>query len=192
MERVMAQKTLPGKLETAGLDIVERAGWTAAQQFLSVLLTTSAVSSVIGLPWKLALVMAVGAAVVSVVATLIQYATRLNTHNFWMDLLIRLVKTFLASLAGSFGASHPFNVLTFHWSAALDLAFVATLTALGKGLLARQPGAETPSTLPASHYPPDEKSQENRERERNRQQAEPAVKGAQASPGRPRRPGSGK
>ncbi len=53
------------------------------------------------------------------------------------------------SLAGSFAAAHPFNIVTFNWTTALNLAALATLTALGKGLLARG-SAPAPSTSPSS------------------------------------------
>jgi hypothetical protein len=49
-----------------------------------------------------------------------------------------------------------FNVVNFDWAGAFDLAVVTTLTALGKGLLARQAGRDTvkpsPSTLPDPTY----------------------------------------
>jgi hypothetical protein len=134
-------------------DLVERAGWTAGQQFLAVLLTTSAASSVVSLPWKLALATSAGAAIVSVLTTFVLYLTKQTGHGFWGDLGFRLGKTFLASLLASMGAG-AFNVLSFHWGSALDLALVATLSALGKGLLARGPDRESanPSTLPAAAY----------------------------------------
>jgi hypothetical protein len=134
-------------------DLVERAGWTAGQQFLAVLLTTSAVGSGVSLPWKLALATAAGAAIVSVLTTFVLYLTNQTGHGFWGDLGYRLAKTFLASLVASMGAA-AFNVMTFHWGSALDLALVATLSALGKGLLARgpDPASANPSTLPGTAY----------------------------------------
>ena len=59
--------------------------------------------------------------------------------GFWTDLGWRLGKTFAASLGASFGADKAFDVLTFDWSSALDLAVLTTLGALGKGLLALSP-----------------------------------------------------
>jgi hypothetical protein len=135
-------------------DLMERAGWTAGQQFLAVLLATSAADSAVDLPWKLASSMAAGAAIVSVATTLLQYVSGLTTLDFWQDVLVRLVKTFLASLIASFGAD-AFDAWSFDWSGAIDLAVVATLGALGKGLLARGPSAAAqgnPSTLPPSTY----------------------------------------
>jgi hypothetical protein len=135
-------------------DALERAGWTAGQQFVAVLLTASSAGSALDLPWQLALSMSAGAAVISIVGTVIQYLTGLTGLSFWPDLLVRVVKTFVASMLGAFGAE-AFNVLDFDWSGAFDLAVVATLVALAKGLLARGPrGAEpqTPSTLRHDTY----------------------------------------
>jgi hypothetical protein len=134
-------------------DVLERAGWTAGQQFLAVLLATDAASTGVDLPWTLALAMSAGAALLSIVATTLQYLARLTDLSFWRDLQVRLAKTFLASLAGSF-AAEAFNVLSFDWSGALDLATVATLGALAKCLLARESASSdaTPSTLPTSTY----------------------------------------
>jgi Putative lactococcus lactis phage r1t holin len=133
-------------------DFLERAGWTAGQEFLAVLLTSA--SSVISLPWKTALSMAAGAAVVSLLGTAVQYLGKWTSVAYWPDLGVRLVKTFLASLLGSAGAD-AIDVLSFNWANALNLAALATLLALAKGLLARQsaPGtAATPSTLPSATY----------------------------------------
>jgi hypothetical protein len=145
------------------LDFLERAGWSAGQVFLATLLAGG--SAVTGLPWKYASVLAAGAAVSSIVLTALQYLGHFTNLPFWPDLLIRLAKTFLGSLAASFSAAKVFDITTFHWSAALNVAALATLSALGKGLLARGsavvPGlaaaaaggsAASPSTLPSSTY----------------------------------------
>lgn len=151
-----------GRMQAIWWDFVERAGWTAAQQFFATLLTTSA-ATVAGLPWKLALTMAAGAALVSVLATAIQYLSKKTDLTFWPDLIVRLVKTFIASIAASLGAD-AVNVFDFDWSGALNVAVLATLGALGKGLLARQSQSDlsaehgevlappTPSTLPTPTY----------------------------------------
>ena len=145
---------MPTRRKSIIADFLERAGWTAGQQFFAVLLATKSSGTVIDLPWKVAFCMAAGAAVVSIVTTAIQYLAKLTELAFWPDLLVRLAKTFLASLAGSFGAE-AFNVLDFKWSSALDLAVIATLGALAKGLLARQAqggNGANPSTLPNATY----------------------------------------
>jgi hypothetical protein len=138
------------------MDFVERAAWTAGQAFLAVLLATGGPVSGVDLPWGLALTMAGGAALGSLITTGIQYLTRLTNLSFWPDLFIRLAKTFLSSLLGSIGAG-AFNILTFDWSSALDLALITTLASLGKGLLSRQPDGNqgdemNPSTLHPKLY----------------------------------------
>lgn len=138
-------------------DFVERAGWSAGQQFAAILLAAGTAGSVLQLPWALAAAMAAGAAVVSLVATAVQKLTEKlsgrSAHSFRSDLWIRLGKTFLVSLGASFGAEHAFNVLTFNWSEALGIAALTTLGALGKGMLARQEGnGDNPSTLRPTLY----------------------------------------
>ncbi len=131
-------------------DFVERAGWSAGQQFVSILLTAGSVTAVVGLPWELALWTAAGAAIVSMLTTAVLYLTSIGapgvlTLGFWPDLMVRLVKTFLSSLLGSMGAA-AVNPMTFGWVAALNVAAVATLGALAKGLLAREPLAAAEPT----------------------------------------------
>jgi hypothetical protein len=138
------------------LDFIERAGWTAGQAFLAVLLTTGGPASVGNLPWGLALGMAAGAGVGSLVTTGLLYLSPLTNLSFWPDLLVRLLKTFLSSLIGSMGAG-AFNLLTFDWPSALNLAVITTLSSLGKGMLSRQPESEAgdqpnPSTLLPATY----------------------------------------
>jgi hypothetical protein len=135
------------------LDYLERAGWTAGQQFFAVLLATGATGTAVDLPWKLAASMAAGAAIISLVTTAVQYSAKQTGGAFWKDLAWRLSKTFLASLGASFGADKAFDVLAFDWSSALDLAVLTTLGALGKGLLARAPDSgDNPSTLLPGTY----------------------------------------
>jgi hypothetical protein len=135
------------------LDFIERAGWTAGQQFFAVLLAGRAVGSAIDLPWELAIVAALVAGLASIATTLLQYLTKLTDLEFWPDLGVRLLKTFIASLAGSWAAAGALGAPAFDWSSSFDLAVLATLGALGKGLLARHPGTgENPSTLPPTTY----------------------------------------
>ncbi|GAA1623639.1 hypothetical protein GCM10009828_059880 [Actinoplanes couchii] len=117
--------------------------------FLATLLAGGA-GSVIDLPWRYSLTLAVSAFVVSLVLTGVQYLSKITDLAFWPDLLLRLAKTFLSSLAGSMVAG-AFDVTTFDWESALNVAFLATLTALGKGLLARGQ-VTSPSTLPEPTY----------------------------------------
>jgi len=163
------------KVKAVVLDFLERAGWSAGQVFLATLLAGGTAASVANLPWKYSSTLALSAAVSSMILTAIQYLTRTTDLPFWPDLLIRLAKTFLASIAASIVASGVFDVTAFNWTTALNVAVLATLTALAKGLLARgqavlSPGAirpapeagqpapaavperQSPSTLPIDTY----------------------------------------
>ncbi len=101
--------------------------------------------------------MSLGAAVVSVLATALQYLTQQTDLTYWPDLTVRLAKTFIASVVGTIGAD-AFDVFEFDWQRALDIAALATLAALAKGLLARGNSGDggnsrsTPSTLPTTSY----------------------------------------
>lgn len=135
-------------------DFLERAGWSAGEQFLAVLFTTSTAVTLAGLPWAAASVMAVGAAIISILTTTVEYASKpVKQANYWAELALRLVKTFASSLLGAMTAEAVFNFLNFGWIAALNLAAVATIAALGKGLLARNStGTPNASTLPYKTY----------------------------------------
>lgn len=128
------------------LDFVERAGWSAGQVFFATLLAGGTTVSVANLPWAYALTVSASAAVASVLLTALQYLTRTTNLSFWPDVAVRLGKTFLASLLASVAAAEVFNVITFDWTTALNVAFVTTLTALGKGLLAREKPASVITT----------------------------------------------
>ncbi|WP_204297193.1 hypothetical protein [Actinoplanes campanulatus] len=140
------------------LDFLERAGWSAGQVFIATLLA-GGVSSVTELPWKYSVTIAIGAFISSVILTGVQYLSKMTNLAFWPDLLVRLAKTFLSSLAGSMTAG-VFDVTAFGWDAALNVAFLATVASLAKGLLAREPAAPngqvppgaSPSTLPTGTY----------------------------------------
>jgi amino acid transporter len=142
-------------------DFLERAGWSAGQVFFATVLAGGAGMTVANLPWKYASVVALSAAIASVVLTGIQYLAKATDLTFWLDIVVRLLKTFLASLAASFAAQTPFDITTFDWTAALNVAGLAVITALGKGMLARgtvsdgpggAPSAMNPSTLPDRVY----------------------------------------
>ncbi len=150
----------PGSPRAVVLDFAERAGWTAGQQFMAVLLTTTSATEMVGLDWKLATLASFGAALGSVLTTAILYvpivAQRIKS-SYWRDVVVRLVKTFLSSLLGSVIALSIDQ--DFDWSAALDLATITTIQALAKGLLARGSGdaeggerPSTPSTLANETY----------------------------------------
>ena len=141
------------------LDFLERAGWTAGQVFIATLLA-GGTSAVTDLPWRYSLTLAASSFVLSLVLTAGQYVTSLTDLRFWPDLLTRLAKTFLGTLGSSMVAAGIFDVTTFEWEAALNVAVLATLGALAKGLLAREPATPngrlptgaSPSTLPMATY----------------------------------------
>ncbi|MEV6302906.1 holin [Actinoplanes sp. NPDC051861] len=150
-------QTVP-KWRAIVLDFLERAGWSAGQVFVATLLAGGV--GVIGqLPWKQAITLAVSAFVASLLLTGVQYLGKFTNLAFWPDLLVRLAKTFLGALSGSMVAG-VFDITAFDWGAALNVAFLATLASLGKGLLAREPAAPngqvppdaSPSTLPTGTY----------------------------------------
>jgi len=149
-ERLMAWSG--AKWRAVLLDFLERAGWSAGQVFFATLLAGGTSVSVANLPWKYASVLAISAGVSSVILTAIQYAARITDLPFWPDQLLRLAKTFLASLAGSIVAAGAFDITKFDWTTALNVAVLATLAALGKGLLAREKAAPapTPSAAPGA------------------------------------------
>ncbi len=126
------------------LDFLERAGWSAGQVFFATLLAGGATTAGVGLPWKHASVLALSAAVSSVGLTVVQYLTRATNLAFWPDLVVRLAKTFAGSMVASWAGAHVFDITTFDWTTALNVAFLATIGALGKGLLARGPGSPVP------------------------------------------------
>ncbi len=139
-----------GKWKAVALDFFERAGWSAAQVFYATLTAGGAGVAVIGLPWKHASALAVSAALASVVLTVVQYLSRATDLSFWPDAIVRLAKTFVGSLAGSFAAAKLFDVMTFNWTNALNIAALATLAALGKALLARGSHARADTTAVGS------------------------------------------
>jgi hypothetical protein len=146
MEQPMAANS--SKAKAVFLDFIERAGWSAGQVFFATVLAGGA--TVAGLPWKTAGALALGAAVSSMVLTALQYLGRFTNLSFWPDLVVRLAKTFLGSLGASISAAKVFDISTFHWSGALNIAALATLGALGKGLLARGE-AVIPAALAGEH-----------------------------------------
>ncbi|TDO35188.1 hypothetical protein EV643_12474 [Kribbella sp. VKM Ac-2527] len=131
------------------LDLLERSGWSAGQVFFATLLAGGTTVAVTGLPWKYASTLAISAAVSSLVLTALQYLVRWTDLKFWPDTLARLAKTFLASVAASVAADKVFDITSFDWGTAFDVAFLATISSLGKGLLAReqaQPAPPPPAT----------------------------------------------
>lgn len=71
----------PSKRRCVVWDFAERAGWTAAQQFVAVLLATTGRVAIIDLPWRLALATSAGAAIASMLTTAVQYMSRLTNSK---------------------------------------------------------------------------------------------------------------
>jgi hypothetical protein len=134
----LAAKWFDPRVKAVLLDFLERAGWSAGQVFLATLLAGGTAGSVGTLPWKYALTLAVSAAVASIILTALQYVGKWTDLTFWQDLLARLAKTFLSSLSGSIVASGVFDITRFSWTVAFNVAFIATIGGLAKGLLARE------------------------------------------------------
>lgn len=156
----LAPKWLDPKVKAVLLDFLERAGWSAGQVFLATLLAGGTAGSVGNLPWKYALTLAVSAAVASIILTALQYVGKWTDLTFWQDLLVRLAKTFLSSLSASIVASGVFDITRFSWTVAFNVAFIATIGGLAKGLLAREQvipvaaaGSTAIATTPAAPAP---------------------------------------
>lgn len=122
------------------LGALERAGTSAGEQFLSIIALMGVVK-VSGLPWAAALSTAGGAAVVSLLLSITQFA---YTLPYWADLLERGVKTFAASLLATLGGGLV-DVMTVPWQSALDVAALAAFIAVIKGLLS--PNAHMSASL---------------------------------------------
>ncbi len=139
-------------------DRFERAAWSAGQALFAVLLADSAINDVRQLPWLPALGTAVFTFVVSLVGPVFRNFSKKSFRN---DLVVRLARTFIVTLLGALGVYSVADALNWDWATAgvaiwpaLNVATLALLGALAKGMLARQetPGGENPSTLPAETY----------------------------------------
>lgn len=131
--------TLLDKLKGA----LERAATSAGEQFISVIILGGVVK-VSGLPWAAALSTAGGAALISLLLSVTQFAYVLP---FWADVLERGVKTFAASLLATLGGGLV-DLLSVPWHDALDVAALAALLAIIKGYLSPN-GHMSASLLPA-------------------------------------------
>lgn len=117
------------------LDALERAGSAAAEQFLAIVSVGVAATSLAGLPWAVALSTSAGAAIVSLLLTVVQYAVNAGSLSFAADVAVRVIKSFAASLLATIGADVTFNVVDFTWVNALNVAGVAAVLTLVKCLL---------------------------------------------------------
>lgn len=125
---------LPEPVVKYAVDPLERAARTFLQQ-LSVILLAGGVANVLSHPhWALALDSAGFAALVSLATSLATIALPELTPP--VDLLLRVVKTFIQSLCGTLLASTVTSVIHFDWTAAVAVAIPVSLTALLTGLAA--------------------------------------------------------
>lgn len=143
-------------------DALERAGWTAGQAFFAVLLADGTINKVSELPLLSAGVSAVLASLITV-AVAFRFPPKDKGGPDWIgsDLPTRLAKTFGATFVGVLGVNTLSDLSTVDWDTVLanagpaaQVAIIATIGALGKGVLAKQdvPGAATPSTLKPTTY----------------------------------------
>lgn len=116
------------------VDALERAGSAAGEQFLAVVTVGTGVTRLTGLPWEFALLTSLGAAVISILLTAVQFSL-VGPVSFRVDLLIRTAKSFAASLLATFGGDHPFNIVGVSWTDALDVAAMAAVLTVVKCLL---------------------------------------------------------
>lgn len=116
-------------------DVLERALSSSGQQFLAVVIGAGAFNSITGLPWVPALSTAAGAGLISLLLSAGQVIVGLDKLPYAVDLLIRVGKTFAASLLATLGDQQFVDVLHVHWITALNIAAVASFLALVKGLL---------------------------------------------------------
>lgn len=133
------------------LDLLEKAGTSAGQQFLSVCLTAGAFLNLAGLPWKLALATAGGAFVLSFGTSALTKLTGLDNLSYWKELIRRGIVTFIQSFLSMLGAG-VVDVTHVHWLSDLNIATVAAFMAVAKGLLS--PNAKdhvSPSLLHTQH-----------------------------------------
>lgn len=117
------------------LDLLERAGVSAGQQFLTVALASGTFLNLAGLPWKLALATGGGAFVLSLATSALTKLTGLDNLSYWKELIRRTVVTFIQSFLSMLGAG-VIDVTHVHWLSDLNIATVAAFMAIAKGLLA--------------------------------------------------------
>lgn len=110
----------------------ERAATSAGEQFLAIIVLGQVVK-ISGLPWAAALSTAGGAAVVSILLSLTQFA---YTLPYWADVIERGVKAFAAALLATLGGG-VVNLMTVPWTDALDVAALAAFLAVVKALVSK-------------------------------------------------------
>lgn len=120
-------------------DVAERAASAFGEQFLSIVLFWAGAgtsATLTGLPWAIALSTSAGAAVVSILLSIVQFSIPGGqTPPYWLDLVTRVSKTFAASLLGTLGGGATFDVLHVSWVHALNIAALSAVLSLVKNLL---------------------------------------------------------
>jgi hypothetical protein len=117
------------------LDPLERAANTFLQQFATVLLAVGSGGLLYSQNWAAAANTAAFAAIASVVAS--AATLKVKPKSPAVDLVLRLVRTFAASVVGTLGAEHAVHTLSgANWQGAVAIAVPVTFTALLKGLAA--------------------------------------------------------
>lgn len=133
------------------LSLLEKAGTSAGEQFLTVCLAGGVFLNLAGLPWELGLATAAGAFVLSFATSALTALVGLNHLSYWPELGRRVTVTFLQSFLSMLGAG-VVDVTHVHWVVDLNIAAVAAFMAFAKGLLS--PNARdrlSPSLLHEQH-----------------------------------------
>jgi hypothetical protein len=123
--------TAPASLKDRIKDALERAGSAAGEQFLAIVVTADLSHGLLNLPWALALSTAAGAAVVSVLLTVGQFALGAQVLPFWADVAVRSVKSFAASLLATLGGG-AVDIVSVPWTHALNVAGLAAFLSVVK------------------------------------------------------------
>lgn len=129
------------------VDPLERAARTFIQQFVVILMATGSAGLLVHQNWLIAVDSAGFAALVSLVTSIATF--KVPTLSPLYDLLLRVVKTFLQSFAGTLAAAEVLNLSHVDWKGDLAVAIPVALTALLTGLAA----LGVPFTVGASLLP---------------------------------------
>lgn len=126
---------MPTWVRSYVVDPLERAASTFVQQFVLMLLPAAAVMVAFNASqWEAAADAAGFAAIASLVTSVLTFWVPPQTAL--VDLVLRTVKTFLQSFAGSMAASQVTSVVHFDWQVAASLALAVASAAFLKGLAA--------------------------------------------------------
>lgn len=127
------------------VDLAERGVSSFLEVFLGALVAAAGVASV---PWETITGQALGALVVAELTAIVLWLSKVHLADSRLDLVLRVVLTFGQSLTASLVVGGVLNAFTFHWTASLKVAAIASAGALLKGIS----GYLNPSTLGASTF----------------------------------------